>query len=167
MPMRRLQLVDPEHSAHGRERPVKGGTMRVAFATQDRTHVDAHFASARNFLVYDIGPDQHTFLEAVQFDNVSSEEGRHQEDGDDRLATKIGALQGCALLFCKAIGGPAAARVIRANVHPIKLPEPEPIAQVIERVRTMLKTNPPPWLRKALRQSEPDAGAERFIDDEE
>ncbi|KAF0223390.1 MAG: nitrogen fixation protein, partial [Rhodospirillaceae bacterium] len=57
------------------------------------------------------------------------------------------------------------ARVVRAKVHPIKLPNDEPIAQVIERVRTMLKTNPPPWLRRALKDSE--GGDERFIDDED
>ncbi|HTH18119.1 MAG TPA: nitrogen fixation protein NifX [Magnetospirillum sp.] len=139
--------------------------MRVAFATHDRTRVDAHFASARTFLFYDVGPEEHTFLEAVQFDNVSSEEGKHQEDGDDRLASKIKALEGSALLFVRAIGGPAAARVVRAHVHPIKLPDDEAISTVIDKVRGMLKTNPPPWLRKAIRAAE--SGPERFIDDEE
>lgn len=139
--------------------------MRIAVATQDRKHVDAHFAGARTFMFYDIGPDGHTFLEAVQFDDVTDESGVHKEDGDDRLSAKIGALEGASLLFCRAIGGPAAARVVRARVHPIKLPADEPIAQVIERVRAMLKGNPPPWLRKAMRDGE--AGDERFIDDED
>lgn len=139
--------------------------MRVAFATHDRTRCDAHFASARTFLFYDIGPQGHSFLEAVQFDNVSDEGGRHQEDGDDRLASKIAALDGSAILFVRAIGGPAAARVVRARVHPIKLPEDEAISSVIERMRAMLQTNPPPWLRKAMRDS--DSGPERFIDDED
>ncbi len=139
--------------------------MRVAFATQDRSRVDAHFASAKTFLFYDVGPEGHTFLEAVQFDNVSQEEGKHQEDGDDRLASKIKALEGSSLLFVRAIGGPAAARVVRARVHPIKLPDDEAITTVIERVRTMLTTNPPPWLRKVLRDAE--SGPDRFLDDEE
>jgi nitrogen fixation protein NifX len=165
MVTRRLRLVDAGTDAIGAERPIKGGHMRVAFATHDRTTVDAHFASAKTFLFYDVGPDDYSFLEAVQFDNVSNEEGQHQEDGDDRMATKIGALTGSALLFVRAIGGPAAARVVRANVHPIKLPADEPIAAVIERIRSMLQTNPPPWLRKVIRTSE--AGPERFIDDED
>lgn len=139
--------------------------MRIAFATHDRQRVDAHFASARTFMFYDVGPEGHTFLEAVQFDNVSQEEGQHQEDGDDRLANKIKALEGSALLFVRAIGGPAAARVVRARVHPIKLPDDEAIAGIIDKVRGMLKTNPPPWLRKAVRDAE--AGPERFIDDDE
>jgi nitrogen fixation protein NifX len=138
--------------------------MKIAVATQDCQRVDAHFASAKTFMFYDVGPDGHSFLEAVQFDNVSDESGSHsKEEGDDRLSAKIGALEGSAILFCRAIGGPAAARVVRAKVHPVKLPESEPIAQVIDRVRAMLKGNPPPWLRKALQGQ--GAGDERFIDD--
>ena len=139
--------------------------MRIAFATQDRARVDAHFASARTFLFYEVTPDGHSLAEAVQFDTVSGEDGQHSDDGEDRLTAKIDALAGTALLFVRAIGGPAAARVVRARVHPIKLPEDEPIAQVIERVRTMLTTNPPPWLRRAIRDAE--AGPERFLDDED
>ncbi|MEW5727061.1 MAG: nitrogen fixation protein NifX [Pseudomonadota bacterium] len=165
MVTRRLRLVDADQDSIGADRPVKGGYMRIAFATHDRSRCDAHFASARTFLFYDVGPDDHTFLEAVQFDNVSDEGGRHQEDGDDRLAAKIAALDGTAILFVRAIGGPAAARVVRARVHPIKLPEDEAISAVLDRIRGMLKANPPPWLRKALRDA--DAGPERFIDDDE
>jgi nitrogen fixation protein NifX len=139
--------------------------MRIAVATQDRKRVDAHFASAKTFLFYDIGPDEHTFLEAVQFDCISDQSGVHADDGEDRLSAKIAALDGSSLLFCRAIGGPAAARVVRARVHPIKLAADESIAEVIERVRAMLKGNPPPWLRKAMRDA--DAGDERFLDEED
>lgn len=139
--------------------------MRIAFATHDRQRVDAHFASARTFLFYEVGPEGYSFLEAVQFDSASHENGRHQDDGDDRLTAKIKALEGTALLFVRAIGGPAAARVVQARVHPIKLPEDEAIQAVIERVRTMLTTHPPPWLRKIIRDRQ--GGAERFIDDED
>ena len=159
MATRRLRLVDPDTAPK-----IKGAHMRIALATHDRQRVDAHFAGARNFLFYEVGPEGHAFLEAVQFDDVSDQSGNHQEDGDDRLAAKISALEGTSLLFVRAIGGPAAARVVRAKVHPIKLPADEPIGQVIERVSTMLKGNPPPWLRKALRDG--DAGDERFIDDD-
>ncbi|OIQ90845.1 dinitrogenase iron-molybdenum cofactor [mine drainage metagenome] len=139
--------------------------MRLAFATHDHTHVDAHFASARTFLFYEVGPDSHSFVEAVQFGAVSQEDGQHADDGEDRLGAKIDALTGTALLFVRAIGGPAAARVVRARVHPIKLAEDEPIAAVIERVRVMLRGNPPPWLRRVMKDA--TGGEGRFIDDEE
>lgn len=139
--------------------------MRVAFATHDRTRVDAHFNGAKTFLVYDISAEEHTFLEALQFDSVSNEEGNHTDEGDDRLSIKVKALEGISLLFVRAIGGPAAARVVRAKIHPIKLPQDEAITSVIDRIRGMLHTNPPPWLRKVIQDSE--AGPERFIDDED
>ncbi|MCA1910202.1 MAG: nitrogen fixation protein NifX [Magnetospirillum sp.] len=128
--------------------------MKVAIATQDGTNVDGHFASARTFKFFSITKDEAHFLEEMQFETVSAEEGRPQEEGEDRLVRKIEALKGCALLFVTAIGGPAAARVVRANVHPVKLPAPEPISDLCARTQGMLKGNPPPWLRKIIAAEE-------------
>ncbi len=127
--------------------------MRVAFATHDLHRVDAHFASARTFMLFDVSVDQHALLEAVQFDAASNEDGVHQEDGEDRLAAKLDVLDGVALLFVRAIGGPAAARVVKRMVHPIKLADDEPIPQVIARIQTMMRGTPPPWLRKIMQQN--------------
>ena len=80
---------------------------------------------------------------------------------------RIRSLEGCALLFVKAIGGPAAAKVVRANVHPIKLPQEEAIADVIERVQGMMNGNPPPWLRKIMLQTGGQVDEMAFMDDEE
>lgn len=124
--------------------------MKIAFATQDLQTVDAHFAGARAFAVYEVGPDTRRFVEAVEFSTTSAEDGVHREDGDDRVGPRVAALEGCALLFVRAIGGPAAAKVVNARVMPLKLPKPEPIETVIDRVQDMLKGTPPPWLRKVL-----------------
>lgn len=124
--------------------------MKVAFATQDMKRVDAHFGGARQLAIYEVDSDSSRFLEAVQFDAFSAEDGDHGDPEEDRLMAKIDALRGCALLFVMAIGGPAAARVVNAKVHPIKLPTPEAIPDVITRIQGMLKGNPPPWLRKVL-----------------
>lgn len=154
MAVRTLRLVEhpaPEHTP-GADR--KRGTMKIAFTTQDMKTCDAHFASARNIAVYEVSKEGYRFLEAMQFDNTSNEEGKHSEDGDDRIAGKVAALGGCTILFVKAIGGPAAARVVQAKVHPIKLPQPEPITVVLDRMVGMLNGAPPPWLRKALAQTD-------------
>ncbi len=133
--------------------------MRIAIATQDRENVDGHFASTRVFMFYDVDTEGYRFLDEATFDMVTAEEGqgRAQDEGEDRLATKVKAIEGSALLFVTAIGGPAAARVVRANIHPVKLPKAEPIEQVLQRVQAMLKGNPPPWLRKILAAQSPDA----------
>lgn len=166
MSVRKLRLVEDAGGAAVADRPErKRGTMKIAFTTQDMKTVDAHFASARNIAVYEVDEQGYRFLEAMQFDNTSNEEGKHTDDGDDRISAKIGALDGCAILFVKAIGGPAAAKVVAAKVHPIKLPQPEPITQVLDRMVTMLNGAPPPWLRKALGKT--DDRDMSFMDEED
>ncbi len=147
--VQRLRLIDCASDPH-RERDREGGNMRIAFATQDLKTLDAHFASARNMAIYDVTPDGYRLVEAVRFDLVSGEDGVHADPDEDRLTPRIEAIAGCAILFVLAIGGPAAARVVNQRIHPVKVPQPEPIVDVLERVRTMLNGTPPPWLRKAL-----------------
>ncbi len=124
--------------------------MKVAFATQDLKNLDAHFAGARNLAIYDVTAEGYRFVEAVRFDVSSNEDGVHADANEDRLTPRVDALAGCALLFVLAIGGPAAARVVSRKIHPIKLPRPEPIVEILDRVQTMLNGTPPPWLRKAI-----------------
>ncbi|MGY3443085.1 nitrogen fixation protein NifX [Bradyrhizobium sp. USDA 4473] len=119
--------------------------MKVAFATQDLRQVDAHFGWAKNIAIYDVAPSGHVFLKAVEF------EGDLKEDGnDDKLAPKIEAIKGCAILYVAAIGGAGAARVVANNIHPIKVNKPENILMLLEKLQQVLKGTPPPWLRKAL-----------------
>ncbi len=150
--LRRLQLVSTEDEAPGR-RPPAPGVVRVAIATRDRKELNAHFGSAPRFAVYDVTRDGWDFVEAVAFGDTSDESGAHKTDGDDRIGPKVAALEGCHMLFCLAIGGPAAAKVVSARIHPIKTPQPAPIPEVLERTRAMLAGSPPPWLRKVLGQA--------------
>ncbi len=49
-----------------------------------------------------------------------------------------------------AIGGSGAARVVALKIHPIKVPQPEAIADILDKLQAVLQGTPPPWLRKAL-----------------
>lgn len=119
--------------------------MKVAFATQDLKRVDAHFGWAKNIAIYELSPQGHRFIEAVQF------EGDLQEDGnEDKLAPKIEAIKDCAILYVAAIGGSGAARVVAHNIHPMKVSEPENIGDLLAKLQDVLKGVPPPWLRKAM-----------------
>lgn len=119
--------------------------MKVAFATQDLKHVDAHFGWAKNIVIYELTQKDWTFIETVQFD------GDLKEDGDeDKLAPKLEAIKDCALLYVAAIGGSAAARVVAHKIHPIKVSEPEVIEEVLAKLRDVLNGTPPPFLRKAM-----------------
>jgi nitrogen fixation protein NifX len=131
--------------------------MKVAFATQDLKRVDAHFGWAKNIAIYEVSPQGHQFLEAIQF------EGDLQEDGnEDKLAPKLDAIKDCAILYVAAIGGSGAARVVAQNIHPIKVAEPEVINDLLEKLQGVLAGTPPPWLRKVLMK-----GQERQFDFDE
>ena len=160
--VRRLQIVAADAPAETRA-PARG-VVRIAIATSDMKSLNAHFGSAPRFAVYDVTRTGWDFVEAVAFDDRTDQSGAHSKvEGDDRIGPKVAALAGCHLLFCLAIGGPSAAKVVSAGMHPIKTPQPSPIPEVLERTRAMLAGSPPPWLRKVLAQ----AGVERKADFEE
>lgn len=131
--------------------------MKVAFTTQDLQRVDAHFGWAKNIAVYDVRPDGYDFVTTFVFD------GDLQEDGnEDKLAPKLEAIRDCAILYVAAIGGSGAARVVANKIHPVKVPQPEPILDILDKLQATLAGTPPPWLRKALLK-----GQEREFDFED
>lgn len=119
--------------------------MKIAFATQDKERVDAHFGWAKSIVVYEVSPEGHHFIESFDFGD------KLEEDGDeDKLAPKLEAIKDVAILYVAAIGGSGAARVVAMKIHPIKVPQPESIAEILDKLQGVLKGTPPPWLRKAL-----------------
>ena len=133
--------------------------MKIAFATQDQRTVDAHFGWAKCIAVYDVSPDGYTFVENFDFG------GKLDEDGDeDKLAPKLEAIKDVAIVYVAAIGGSAAARVVASKIHPIKVNQPEPILEILEKLQEVLKGTPPPWLRKALQK---DQARDLHLDDDE
>jgi nitrogen fixation protein NifX len=148
MTARHFRVIDSADAT-----PPTSPAVRVAIATQDMKSLNAHFGAAKRIAVYDVTQDGWRFIEAHDFTEVSDQSGSHRIDGEDRISAKTEALAGCHLLFCTAIGGPSAAKVVAAKVHPIKTPKPAPIEEVLERTRAMLAGSPPPWLRKVLAQA--------------
>jgi nitrogen fixation protein NifX len=131
--------------------------MKIAFATEDGRHVDAHFGWAKNIAVYDVTPEEFHFVTAFEF------AGNLQEDGnEDKLGPKLEAIKDCAILYVAAIGGSGAARVVAKNIHPVKVAEAQSIEDILQRLQIVLSGTPPPWLRKALNK-----GRERVLDFED
>jgi nitrogen fixation protein NifX len=119
--------------------------MKVAFATQDQQRVDAHFGWAKHLAVYDVNASGYSFVEDFPFGDDLAEDGN-----EDKLAPKLDAIRDCAIVYVAAIGGSAAARVVAAKLHPIKVPAPEPIFDILDKLQVVLQGTPPPWLRKAV-----------------
>ena len=127
--------------------------MKIAFATEDGEHVNAHFGWAKKIAIYDVYAEECHFVTNVEFDGVLQEDGN-----EDKLGPKLEAIQDCAILYVAAIGGSGAARVVAKNIHPVKVAETKPIKEVLMQLQAVLSGNPPPWLRKALNK-----GRERVL----
>ena len=124
--------------------------MKIAFATQDQQRVDAHFGWARHLAVYDITPEGYHFIADHAFGEDLAEDGN-----EDKLAPKLEIIKDCAIVYVAAIGGSAAARVVASKIHPVKVTQPEPILDILDRLQVVLQGTPPPWLRKALLKGQP------------
>jgi nitrogen fixation protein NifX len=156
MTVRRLRIVSSSRRLAQAE--DRGGILRIAFATQDFETVDAHFGWAKNIVIHEISPISFEFVEVFQF------AGEPREDGDeDKLQPKLNAIEDSSILYVAAIGGSGAARVIAQNMHPIMVPRPEKIVDLLEKLKPVLNGSPPPWLRKVLSNN----GERRFEFDED
>ena len=131
--------------------------MKIAFATQDKQRVDAHFGWAKHIAVYDVTPAGYTYVETFDFGGDLDEDGN-----EDKLVPKLDVIRDCVIVYVAAIGGSAAARVVAAKIHPIKVTQPELILDILEKLQEVLQGTPPPWLRKALLK-----GQDRIIDFED
>jgi nitrogen fixation protein NifX len=123
--------------------------LRIAFATGDGTAVDQHFGWCRRFDVYEVSAERAELLESRLL-------GPASDDENDKIESRLAGVRDCAILNVCDIGGSAAARVVAARIHPIKVAKGTDIAELLNRLRAVLAGNPPPWLRKVLRQHSPE-----------
>ena len=121
--------------------PPPPGTIRVAIASNNGERLDGHFGSCLRFLVYQVGADQRALIEirsALEADLA-----------EDKNAWRAERIADCQVLYVASIGGPAAAKVIKAGIYPIKKPEAQ-AADILAELQRVMRDAPPPWLAKLL-----------------
>ncbi|WP_303787022.1 dinitrogenase iron-molybdenum cofactor biosynthesis protein [Azovibrio restrictus] len=116
-------------------------SIRVAIASNRGEQLDGHFGSCERFLIYQVAPD------ALKLVDVRC--ALEADRADDRNAARAALIGDCQILYLQSIGGPAAAKVVRAGVHPIKVPKGGPAREVLARLQAHLDT-PPPWLARIM-----------------
>jgi nitrogen fixation protein NifX len=119
-------------------------SIRVAFASNKGEMLDGHFGSCRRFLIYQVSSDASRLVDIRTVDN-----GAEIEDKNAYRATLVGD---CQILFTGSIGGPAAAKVVRAGVHPIKNPQAVPAREEIMSLQRVIGKDASPWLAKVMGQ---------------
>ncbi len=117
------------------------GSLRVAIASNSGEVLNGHFGSCERFLIYQVSTDD-SRLVAVR---ATAE----TENAEDKNVARANLIGDCDLVYVQSIGGPAAAKVVRAGVHPVKLPAGGPAAETLSRLQTSMHS-PPPWLARAM-----------------
>lgn len=121
--------------------PQGEGALTVAVASNSGEQLDGHFGSCNRFLIYRVAEDG-IWLTGVR--------ATLEADGaEDRNAARAELLVGCQLVYVQSVGGPAAAKVVRVGVHPVKFPAGGAAREVLKQLQSVLNS-PPPWLARAL-----------------
>lgn len=153
---RRMQVIDSANS-NGDELTSLDAAIRIAFATSDLVHVNQHFGSAEGFAVYAVTPEKSKLLEACQFGQLS------QDGEEDKLVAKLSALEGCAAVYCHAVGSSAVRQLVARGIQPVKVNDDIAINDLIELLQDEIRSGPSAWLAKAINQQKsPNMG--RFDD---
>lgn len=117
------------------------GAIRIAIASNHSENLDGHFGSCERFLVYQVSPS------VIRLIDVRS--GLDADQEEDRNAARAALIGDCQLLFVQSIGGPAAAKVVRRGIHPLKKPAGGVAREILAEVQTRL-SSPPPWLARIM-----------------
>ena len=115
--------------------------IRVACASNSEENIDGHFGSCERFLIYQVSVDELRLL-AVR-------PTLEAEQAEDRNVARANLIADCQVVYVQSIGGPAAAKVVRAGVHPVKIQRSTPAREIMARLQETLH-KPPPWLAKAM-----------------
>jgi hypothetical protein len=120
--------------------------LLAAFCSQDGLVINGHFGQGRLFFIYAF--DEQGGWLAI----CAAIPPPHQQEASEVRARLI---EDCQLLFCQEIGGPAAARLIRHRIHPMKAQPGTTIQAQCEAINTLLAGRLPPWLAKRLNRDNP------------
>jgi nitrogen fixation protein NifX len=116
-------------------------SLRVAVASNSGENLDGHFGSAPRFLVYQVGKAGMTLID-VRPTLIADE-------AEDKNVARSELINDCQIVYVQSIGGPAAAKVVRAGVHPVKIPAAGPARDTLVRLQAVLDA-PPPWLARIM-----------------
>ncbi len=120
-------------------------SLRIACASNKGEMLDGHFGSCQRFLIYQVSRDENRLIEIRSVDS--------EQEGDDKNAYRASLISDCQILFVASIGGPAAAKVVKVGVHPIKKPQAVSAREEIANLQAVIEKDAPPWLAKVMGHS--------------
>lgn len=118
-------------------------SIRIACASDDKVNVDGHFGSCKQFMIYQVSASEARLIDVRDTEQVSE----FEEDKNRFRSELIGD---CQVLYLVSVGGPAAAKIIKLGIHPIKLTDVTSLDDVLVELQHVLTGAPPPWLAKVM-----------------
>ncbi|TRW89578.1 nitrogen fixation protein NifX [Candidatus Methylobacter oryzae] len=120
------------------------GSVRIACASNDGINVDGHFGSCSQFMIYQVSADEARLIDVRTTDIPDDLEI------DDKNVFRAELIRDCQVLYIASVGGPAAAKIVKLGIHPIKLPGVDSVNEVIGQLQSVIAGTPPPWLAKVI-----------------
>lgn len=120
------------------------GSVRIACASNDALQVDGHFGSCTHFYIYQVSATRSVLCDVR---DTAPAEGLVVPD---RNLYRAELIQDCQVLYVASVGGPAAAKIVKLGIHPMKLSDVQTMTSIIEQLQQVIAGMPPPWLAKAM-----------------
>ena len=121
-------------------------SIKIAVASNNGEELDGHFGSCHRYLIYQLSVDQIHLIDARS--TVKADLAK------DKSSFRVDLIRDCAIVYFVSIGGPAAAKVIQANIYPMKVETGGKAREVLSTLQSAIATSPPPWLAKLLGQKQ-------------
>lgn len=122
--------------------PLSGPKLRVAITSNQDQLLNGHFGTSLRVLIYEVNASHYQLVDVLPVEDDLK--------GEQRTEAILSLIKGCQILFTLSIGGPAAAKVTRAYIHPVKKLHPVDASEVLTELTKVIANNPPPWIQKAL-----------------
>lgn len=116
-------------------------SIRVAIASNSGSALNGHFGSCLRYLVYQLSRNDMRLIDIRSTIDA--------DDSDDRNLFRVNLIKDCHVVFVQSVGGPAAAKIVRADIYPIKIPD---VIDAVDQLREfqVVFDAPPPWFAKIL-----------------
>jgi nitrogen fixation protein NifX len=147
--MRHLRLV----------KPIKENemTVKIAFASNDRQLVNQHFGAAEAFAIFAMSETDFKLVEVAEFIETA------MDGHEGKLAAKIELLDGCAAVYCNAVGASAIQQLLAKGIQPMRVDEGSVIDSLLSCLQKSMQADTPVWLAKHIKKQ---VSTDRFSSDE-
>ena len=133
--------------------------LRIAFATDDRMHVNQHFGAAAGFAIYAIDAERSHLVAVCEYARFANDS---MDGNEDKLASRIAALCGCAAVYCLAVGASAVRQLLASGVQPVRVEHATAIDSLLVTLRQAIRSGGVAWIDRRLQDADGARDDDRF-----